>query len=141
MLRIQAAGSLISPFDHHGGSWQFVLPAGHDTVRLLSRSASACLQRPWIEHRRQLGVMVKRISVYHGAYSTDISLQDPNLTDGWWAVERDKAAVWRWTDGDAVLPIAGLATRGDRVLLEVVVGQTVPYPLTQPPPETPCIAA
>jgi len=86
-------------------------------------------------------VMVKRISVYNGAYSTDISLQDPNLTDGWWAVERDKAAVWRWTDGDALLPIAGLATRGDRVLLEVVVGQTVPYPLTQPRPETPCIAA
>jgi len=29
----------------------------------------------------------------------------PALTDGWWAREADGASLWRWTNGDALLPV------------------------------------
>ena len=36
---------------------------------------------------------------------TDVALDHPGLTDGWWALETDAAGTRRWTSGDAVLPV------------------------------------
>ena len=36
-----------------------------------------------------------------------IAADDPALIDGWHAADRDgRGAIWRWTDGDAAIPLA-----------------------------------
>jgi hypothetical protein len=56
-----------------------------------------------------------------------MSLDDPRLTDGWWAAECDDGVLWRWTDGDAALP-----PTDDFAIVEVSIGGTLPYPLAEP---------
>ena len=87
------------------GSAMFCLPPGLATLRLLSRATAPCATRPWIEDRRTLGVAVSRIVMRDQETLREIPLDHPTLADGWWAVERDDAAMWRWTDGDAELPL------------------------------------
>ena len=38
----------------------------------------------------------------------EVPLDHPDLSQGWWAVERDGRAMRRWTDGDAVLPLPAM---------------------------------
>jgi hypothetical protein len=54
--------------------------------------------------------------------SERVAMDDPRLDDGWWAVECDASQSWRWTTGDAVLPVIGQAA-----VLTVTVGETLPY--------------
>jgi hypothetical protein len=35
----------------------------------------------------------------------DIALDDPALGDGWHEVERESERLWRWSNGDAALPL------------------------------------
>ena len=60
---------------------------------------------PWIEDRRRLGVIVQRLTLRYGNYEAPVPLDHPALTEGWWSAERNGAALWRWTNGDALLPI------------------------------------
>jgi hypothetical protein len=39
----------------------------------------------------------------------EIAIDDPSLAEGWWAVERQGASIRRWTNGNAVLPLANVA--------------------------------
>jgi hypothetical protein len=43
----------------------------------------------------------------------------PSLSQGWWAVESNDAALRRWTDGSAVLPLPDM---GGPAMLEVRAG-------------------
>ena len=105
----------------------FVVPPGTAPARLVSRSMVPAALRPWVEDRRRLGVMVKRLTLRHGVAQTDIALDDPRIAGGWRAVERDAASIWRWTDGAALLPLpAGGA------VLEVRLGESLAYPLGAP---------
>lgn len=59
-------------------------------------------------------------------------LDRPDLSDGWWAVERDGVAMRRWTSGAAVLPLPafdGPAT------LEVCLSGEMTY-VVAPEPES-----
>jgi hypothetical protein len=68
--------------------------------------------------------MIQRLTLSVGGCHETIALDDPRLGSGWWAPERDDATIWRWTDGDAELPhVEGPA------MLEIQVGETLPYPL------------
>jgi hypothetical protein len=61
----------------------------------------------------------------------EIALDDPRLGEGWWAVERDgPAAMRRWTDGAAVLPLPALS---GPTMLEVHLGQETLYALPTEP--------
>jgi hypothetical protein len=128
-LCIVAGTRRIGPAARDGNRYMFMVAGGVEGVRLQSRHAIPSDSRPWVEDRRRLGVMICRISLRHGSSSVDVALDDPCLTGGWWEVERDGASLWRWTDGDAVLP-----RLGGPVMIEVVVGETVPYPLIEPQP-------
>jgi hypothetical protein len=68
--------------------------------------------------------MVNRILLRSGDEILPIALDNPGLSDGWWAAERDAASVWRWTNGSAELPKPVGAA-----ILEVSVAQTLPYVL------------
>jgi hypothetical protein len=116
-----------TPGLHNYGRYVFALPALPSGARLRSRCAAPSAVRPWLEDRRRLGVMVRRLAVHYGPDVVDVAPDDPRLADGWWAAERDETAPWRWTDGDAALP-----PTDDFAILELLIGETPPYPLAEP---------
>jgi hypothetical protein len=124
---IVAGGRLYRPLSVAEGRYVFFVPRLRGDGRLVSRAAAPCTIAPWVEDRRLLGVMVRRISFRCGDRLSELSMDDPKLTDGWWAAENDQTAIWRWSNGDACLPI-----EGDRVMIEVWVGATSRYPVEEP---------
>jgi len=136
MLCIRIGGRDFRPVHYAANRYQFVLPQSRHAARLVSCSAVPSDIRPWVDDVRKLGVAIRRIVVWCDAQCSEIALDDPRLVDGWWAIERDNATMWRWTDGNAALPI-----EGDRLMVEIVVSGTVPYSITEHCPEQTCRAA
>jgi hypothetical protein len=104
-LRLVVAGREIRPIDCVNGRHVFVLPRGAEVVRLVSRSVSPALLQPWHDDRRRLGVAVSRVTWQADAERDDLALDDPRLSDGWWSMEHEGPAQWRWTDGSACLKL------------------------------------
>ena len=130
-LRVVIGERVIEPVSFSAGRYVFVLPrddgALAEPVRLVSRSASPCEARPWVGDRRRLGVAVSRLTLRRGAEAEPIPLDDPRLARGWWDVERDPLTLWRWTDGDAVVPLSDSAP----AMLEVTLTGGLDYPVSQ----------
>jgi hypothetical protein len=63
-----------------------------------------------------------------------IPLDHPLLRRGWWDVECPAEGagdqMWRWTQGEATLPLDS----AEPVILEVHVAHTLTYPFATPPP-------
>jgi hypothetical protein len=83
----------------------FVLPRSAASIRVMSRVAAPCDVAPWIEDRRGLGVAVGRVVFAGPAGRFDMAVDHPSLVDGWWAAERDGSKFWRWTGGNAGMPL------------------------------------
>jgi hypothetical protein len=96
---------LLRPIRRLDGWHTFCLPGGTTSARLVSRAGAPCMIRPWSSDDRVLGVAVTDILLRDDAGCDPIPLDHPALADGWWSVERDAAAPWRWTNGDAALPL------------------------------------
>lgn len=151
-LRVVAGNHRIAPITTSPRCYVFVLPVT-GPVRLVSRAARPCDIRPWVEDHRRLGVMVSRLSLMHGTEVEPIPLDHPQLSDGWWDVEGDlavratappppvplpqekgesrrrSACVWRWTNGNALVPLSG----DGPVMLEVTIAGTIDYPFSSVP--------
>ena len=127
-LHVVAGGRVIRPASVEGGRYTFVLSpadrASPGSVRLVSRTAIPSEARPWIDDRRCLGVAVARLTLRRGSEVEPIALDLPGCSRGWHDVDGDGVAIWRWTDGDAEIPVcvAGPA------VLEVVVAGSPDYP-------------
>jgi hypothetical protein len=117
---------VVEPVSFAAGRYAFVLPGTGRAVRLVSRVARPCDRLPWVEDRRRLGVMVSRLTLRRGSEVETIALDDPRVSQGWWGIERDGATLWRWTDGDAVVPLSGAA---GVAVLEVAVAGSLDYPI------------
>jgi hypothetical protein len=126
MLCMRVGGRDFRPVSRVEDRYRFLIPRSRHDARLVSRSAVPSDIRPWVDDPRKLGVAIRRITVWREAQCSDIALDDPQLVDGWWEVERNNATMWRWTDGNAALPIGG-----DRLMVEIVVSGTVPYSVTE----------
>lgn len=66
---------------------------------------------------------MRRIRVTEGAAVTDVALDHPGLTGGWWALETDTAGTRRWTSGDAALPVGPGGAR----VVEITAGRLDGY--------------
>jgi hypothetical protein len=121
-LHVMLGRRVIRPTSRESGHYAFVLPGIAETIRLVSHAAAPCDTRPWVDDRRRLGVMVKRLIVRSRADVTEIALDDPRLTDGWWPLEGHDAGLWRWTNGNALLPSCA-----ESRVLEIHVAGTVAY--------------
>jgi Hint domain/Subtilase family len=98
-LHLAIGDTIVWPVREDTHRYVFVLPRHNGLAQLRSRILSPTADQ------RMLGVSVTRI-VSHGAdRATDIALDADALRDGWWDVERDANAQWRWTDGDAALAL------------------------------------
>jgi antigen 43 len=104
-LHIVLNGRSIGPLHNNNGLHIFCIPPGTREVRLVSRVSSPVATRPWLEDRRPLGVYTKRIVLRGTDAVQEIPLDHPELTQGWWAIERDDGTMRRWTSGEAVLPL------------------------------------
>jgi hypothetical protein len=93
------AGGQVLGVKRAGDAWAVRLPPGLATVRLLSRVWVPAELRPGTDDHRQLGVALGRLWLDR----REVSLDSPALSQGWHPWERDG----RWTDGDALLPVAG----------------------------------
>jgi hypothetical protein len=91
---------------------------------MVSRAGSPTDARPWLEDRRRLGVQVACIKLRHADEAYDLPLDHPDLSEGWWAVERDGVAMHRWTNGEAVLPLPAFS---GPAMLEVRLGGKMIY--------------
>ncbi len=128
-LQLLAGGKAVSAIGIHNGRYVFVIPSHVSEVRLRSRTAAPCDTAPWIDDRRALGVMVRRITLGCGAERQDVALDHPALHAGWWPVERGDGQLWRWSAGDA-----RVALPHGVMLLEVEIGDTMRYPVRQDAP-------
>jgi choice-of-anchor A domain-containing protein len=116
-VRVIADGRTIRPIRLAAADgFRFVLPKGATEVRLLSNATSPTVVTPWQEDRRSLGLYVERIVLHSGVHVSEIPVDHPSLTEGWWAVEGAGRSLRRWTDGAAVLP---LPDTGLPVILEI----------------------
>lgn len=120
-----AGGRMIRPTSVDAGRYTFVLPPIDGTVRLVSRAARPSEVQPWVEDRRRLGVMVARLTLRRGAAVEPIPLDHPDLSRGWWDVERNSVELWRWTNGDAEITLSAASS----AVLEIVLAGSLAYPL------------
>jgi hypothetical protein len=107
---LSADGAAIRPVATDHGIYYFVVPSGRAEVRLESRCGIMTDPRtPYGSTARRLGVRVSRIAIRSDAGEIVIVGDDPSLTTGWHDAEQAGAELWRWTDGSAALPWAGVS--------------------------------
>ena len=100
-------GRRLPPVSWNGRAAAFVVPSRARSARLVSRAEQPGVSRPWVDDDRRLGVAVSEIAQRWRAGTAVIAADDPALIDGWHAADRDgRGAIWRWTDGDAAIPLA-----------------------------------
>ena len=124
-LRVVIGGWAIKPISVDGNRHCFVLPRAEGPARLVSCAVRPCLSRPWVEDRHRLGVAVSRLALRYGQHVEPVPLDHPLMSRGWWNVERDHASVWRWTDGDAVIPLPDARP----AVLKVTLSDGLDYPV------------
>jgi hypothetical protein len=103
-LAVELDGKLLTPVAAADGICTFVLPARGRALRLMSRAIAPNVLQPWLDDRRKLGVVVRRITFRDRRGVVEIPLDHPCLDDGLWSVELDGRRHARWTNGNAVLP-------------------------------------
>lgn len=129
-LRLVADGRSIRPMAVEDGRHIFVLPGGVRSVRLVSRAGIAADHTPCLDDFRRLGVRVDRIVLRAGCEQTELPADHPGLRRGWHAAEQEGGRLWRWTDGDALLPFGTTQA----TVVEVWVGDVMTYRLPSAAP-------
>jgi hypothetical protein len=102
-LHLLVDGRRIDAASRHGEAHVFCLAARPRTVRVASRAA-APQELGVARDPRVLGVALRRIMLRQGARLRLIEAADASLADGFHGYEPDN--LFRWTDGDGLLPAA-----------------------------------
>jgi hypothetical protein len=121
-LRILAGGREHRPVVVIGNRHVFVLPRASRMAILISRATAPSEAMPWIDDRRLLGVLVERIVLTGATGPSDLAMDNPSLTDGWWDAETSGRSLRRWTDGSGVIHLPS-----DARMLEVHIAATTTY--------------
>lgn len=92
--------------DVAGSNVRFILPAGTKELRIRSNSFVPEEFEVSSKDGRRLGVPLRSIRIDDGLdVARKVELDDPVLSQGFSYVQSDAQLVWRWTDGDAALPV------------------------------------
>jgi V8-like Glu-specific endopeptidase len=97
-LRVLADAAEL-PLHRQGDRWHVRAPRGCATLRLRSRIWVPAQMQPDSRDMRRLGIAIGRL----WRDECEIGLDSPRLAIGWHTPE----SGWRWTDGDAHLPLDG----------------------------------
>ncbi|NHO29130.1 hypothetical protein GOB82_03505 [Acetobacter farinalis] len=103
---VMSNGAVIRPIRHQGQDYSFMLPAGVDSVRIVSRvSRPSEVIGPFVDDRRSLGVAVGAICFTDSNQRHQITTHlDGGASEGWHDAAGDSGYVW--TKGNALLPLA-----------------------------------
>jgi hypothetical protein len=129
-LRLIAGGRPFHPVCAKEGVFRFTLPRGSACFRIRSRSVLPRAMAPYLDDRRRLGVAIERILLSSDQAVVEIPADDPLLTEGWHQSEREGMALWRWTDGDALVTVPPVLRDG--VQVDLLVRASHRYPLDHP---------
>lgn len=128
-LHVVVNGRRINAVEISNRTYRFILPRGADTARLVSRATAPAALAAYTGDPRTLGVSIRSIAVKSGASVEVFSADHPALRDGWHTVETLGSAMWRWTNGNAALPVA---TGNQPVVLEIQIADTATYAIQEP---------
>lgn len=131
-LHLVANGRKIRALLAQDNRYVFAVPPATGPVRLVSRAEAPCRFTPYIDDPRLLGVAVRRILLRNHAGVTEIPVDHPALRAGWHQVEGHGSAIFRWTNGNAVLPLLDPAAPA---MLEIELAGTGRYIAAQTPAE------
>jgi hypothetical protein len=136
-LHLTVDGQRVEATEIVGRRHRFVLPRMAGDVRLTSRASAPSRLQGWRDDQRALGVAVRSITVRDGDTVDMIAADHPDLAQGWHGVERAGTAMWRWSNGNAALPISA---RDGAVIVDVQVADVGTYILNDAA-ETAAVAA
>ncbi len=120
---LEVRGRRIEPM-RRGNRYRFSLPTGCTEARLHSRASRPCDVDPASTDCRSLGLALVQLCVTGEHGSHVVGVDDAHLAIGFSHVERDEHGwAWRWTQGEAVLPLAAWVGCNETVTLEVVIDE------------------
>jgi hypothetical protein len=124
---VTEAGVEILPSVRDGKLVTFTVPADAGQVRLRTRaSRPSDTIGPYVDDRRELGVLVGGIVCEDGHHRTSIYTHlSCSSLDGWHAPE--PGSPFRWTNGNAMLPAEIMARQHGPLLLSIEVVHGGPY--------------
>ena len=111
-----------------GMRYVFSIPSGVGAVRLVSRVAAPAETTPSLDDHRPLGVAVRRITQRGGCSRFVMEAHHSGLSEGWYAEEAGARGAFRWTDGDARIPVLPGAQ-----VIEVELHSAGVYPVSRLP--------
>ncbi|MDR3508730.1 MAG: Hint domain-containing protein [Caulobacteraceae bacterium] len=114
-LSLTAVGVSIAPLHRAGSRMWFQVPAAGD-YRLVSKASRPIELVPGQPDPRRLGLALSEVR----ADGLSLDLEDPAFGEGFHGLERLEQIAWRWTDGQAVLTLAGPC------MLEIAVHMVAP---------------
>ena len=122
---VTKTGATIRQIRESDGRVMFMIPAGIESVRLVSNASRPCdVIGPFVDDRRKLGVLVGNVTLCEGDTTITLTahLQDSELS-GWNNVESETA---RWTNGNALLKL-GQRPIGSIALVAIDIHAGGPY--------------
>ncbi len=121
------SGWEVRPCQVDGQTYSFVIPPGSRTLTLTSRaSRPSDTVGPYLDDRRNLGVLVGDITIESGAERLAITAHlTPISLAGWHEMESNSS--FRWTNGNAALPVDLTCLNGDFGTLQVEIVHAGPY--------------
>ncbi|MBS1015556.1 Hint domain-containing protein [Acetobacter persici] len=130
-------GAVIRPVRYDGQTYSFMLPAGTETVRILSRaSRPSDVVGPFVDDRRSLGVAVRAIQFISNTQRTEVTTYRDDATLNGWYPAQGQISVW--TNGNAVLPLSE-QTDGKMGMLMITADLADGY-LAEPEQAAPALA-
>ncbi len=127
---VTGTGAVVRPTTVDGRTFSFAVPSDARSVRLVSNASRPSeVVGPFVDDRRELGVLVGVIGLDTGLGRSATVAADFADANGWHGAEL--ASAYRWTNGDAVLPLSLSGATGATVVLDVEVIHAGPYPATQ----------
>ncbi|ATI11841.1 MULTISPECIES: Hint domain-containing protein [Acetobacter] len=123
---ITNTGATIWPANCKNNTYNFILPANTQGVRVVSRaSRPADVIGPFVDDRRNLGVAVAEITLLSATKQQAVTAHlQPEKPKGWYATDWTDCA---WTNGNAELPLTTQQTQGAICMLSLKVRAAGPY--------------
>ncbi|ARW48631.1 putative autotransporter [Acetobacter pasteurianus subsp. pasteurianus] len=119
-------GAVIRPMRHNGQQYSFMLPAGTQSVRIVSRaSRPADVIGPFVDDRRHMGVAIADIHLLSAKQQHNITTHlQAEKPEGWHATDWTDCA---WTNGNAQLPLDEQLLNGKMGILSLTIRAAGPY--------------
>jgi antigen 43 len=120
-------GREVRPALRDGRMYCFIVPESTTSVRLVSRASRPSeIIGPYVDDRRALGVLVGKVHLSDRHRQETVCMHlTADALEGWHAPEA--GVPYRWTSGDAVLPLDFSVWEGRPIALRVEVIHAGPY--------------